>query len=359
MNKRSLTILLGALAVLVLAVIWQSRTGPTGTIAPGELLLPGLRAELNDVTEVRVTGSGNRAIATLSLEDGAWTVAESGDYPADVGRLRKNLLALSDARILESKTANPDFYERLGVGDVESEGSRGVQFDVTGSSGTLYSAIVGDTGVSGGDNAYVRRTGEAQSWLVSADFDPGTDTVDWLDADIVDLPASDIASVRITHPDGEALVIEKADADDFNFNVLDVPEGRELSYSTVANSIGGALAALRFENVYSADEGVLGDQKPISVQFKTRSGLVATVSVYESDDGRRMTFDFAQTEIESTTDDTETAEDTDGTVEALTADDLNDRVRGWVYELPTYKSDQLVKRMGDLLKSEEEEDPAA
>src|SRR5258708_21640240 len=57
---------------------------------------------------------------TMHEKDGRWTVAERGDYPADVSKLRKLLLALSDAKIVEEKTSNPANYPVIGLEDRKS-----------------------------------------------------------------------------------------------------------------------------------------------------------------------------------------------------------------------------------------------
>jgi hypothetical protein len=354
MNSRTFAILAATLAALLAIALWQSGTGPEESVSTGEMLLPDLRGVLNDIEAVRLTASGNRPVATLHRRDAGWIVEERSGYPADVGRLRKNLLALADAVILERKTANPDFYERLGVGDIESEASRGMRFEISTTSGNTFSVIIGDTGVSGGNSAYARRTDETQSWLVKGDFDPGTDTVDWLDAQVVDLPSRDVRQVAIEHPDGETLVVEKPAEEEFNFQVQAIPEGKELSYSTVANSIGSALAALSFENVFPLDDAAVAEMEPVTARFTMASGLVAQVRVYDFESGRRIALSFSEQAADG-----EPGADADtesGSEEQPGADELNARVAGWLYELPSFKSDQLVKRMTDLLKSDEEAD---
>ena len=65
-------------------------------------------------------------------EDGSWAVAEKDGYPADVEKVRQTLISLAEARIVEPKTANPDFYDRLGVEGVEDEAAGGLAVMLTG-----------------------------------------------------------------------------------------------------------------------------------------------------------------------------------------------------------------------------------
>ncbi len=176
----------------------SSRVSPCwATAAAGDdevLLLPDLKGQLNDVRRVVITGPGNVVIATLERGADLWTIAERNNYPADVGKIRKNLLALAEARIVEEKTSSPEFYERLGVQDLADEGAGGVQLTLTGEN-ALASVIIGQAPSGSSDYSYARRTGEATSWLITGQFDLGKTGGEWLDRLITDIPAERIASV--------------------------------------------------------------------------------------------------------------------------------------------------------------------
>jgi hypothetical protein len=333
-NRRALVVLLGLLAALGIVVAIGSLTG-RGQAPQDEAFMPELKAALGDLTSVVVTGPGNRPIATINRDGDRWVVAESGNYPADVGRLRQVLQALADARRLEEKTSSPDLYDRLGVTDPGTAGSRSLQLDFKGGK-PVPGVIIGDTSVGGSDQAYMRRVGEATSWLVSGKYDIGRTTAQWLDRVIIDLPANRIKAVTITHPGLEVLRLTKADEAATDFTVQGVPAGRQLSFEGVANGTGGALSALELEDVAGRD--VLGDNppKPVVARFEAFSGLVVEVSAWRLADGTRFTFQ---------------ASAPPGNAEAQAeADALNARTGGWVYTLPSFKAELLTKRMADLLR---------
>ena len=126
MTYRTVTGLAAALVVLGALALF-SQYDPQPPASGGGLLLPGLGEDLDQVTRVTVTGAGNEPIATLQRdEDGGWTIAEKAGYPADVAKVRETLIGLAEARIVEAKTANPEFYDRLGVEAVENEAAGGV-----------------------------------------------------------------------------------------------------------------------------------------------------------------------------------------------------------------------------------------
>ncbi len=334
MNRRRFSLLLAALAALaVLAGIALYGERPGSRDSP--LLQPGLKAQLNDIGRIVITGKGNATIATLEKGAGIWTVAERNNYSADVARIRKNLLALADARIVEEKTSNPEFYDRLGVQDPASDTASGVQLALTGGK-TPVTVIVGQSPPGTPDFTYVRRAGEAKSWLVAAQFDLAKTSGEWLDRLVTDIPAARIQSVTITHPGGEALRISHTGEQKTDglteFQVEDLPPGRQLSYAGVANGVAAGLAELQLEDVTTRE--VLGDNpgKPVVARFVTTDGLVVEASAWRLPDGTRLTF------IASGKGDAE---------KEATA--LNARLGGWVYTLPAYKTDQLTRRLGELL----------
>ena len=345
MNSRRLIVL--GLAVLVLAgvaVLLSQQQAPEKR-DQGALLLPGLEAALNDIDRLMVTGPGGAVLATLKRSPAGWTVDEAAGYPADLGMIRRNLLALSNARIVEPKTALPEFYDRLGVEDVASDAATGLQLDIVGGD-FAASLIIGQTNVSGGNMAYVRLADDAQSYMINAQLDPADSLNGWVDRELVDIGSRDIRRVRIEHPDGEVLVIEKSEPEATDFTVLDIPAGRELTYAGAANSIGAALAGLEFDSVVDAAGERPPAARPVLSRFETFDGLTIEARSFRADEGYRVAFAAAATAPPGTASET-AAESADGP--AARAASLNSRFNGWLYTLPSYKTDQLIKRMADLL----------
>src|SRR5262249_36367747 len=157
-------------------------------------------------------------------------------------KLRQNLRALAEAKILETKTANPAFYDKLGVLDVADPKATGLAITVSASGKDLGTLILGDA--KGTKQRYARRASEAQSYLLDRDPTLPKTAAQWLDAGILDVRGNRVRQVTIKHPDGEVVAISKPNADAMNFDVAGVPKGRELLYPGVANVIGNALREL-------------------------------------------------------------------------------------------------------------------
>jgi len=360
-SARNLIALIAAALAIGLLALLLSTSDENGA-SSGNLLLPDLAARLNEIDSVIVTGPGNEAVASLERRDGAWRVADNG-YAADVGRLRKNLIALSEARIQEIKTANPEFYERLGVVDISDDAATGVQLELAAGEQSLGTVLVGDTGLGTGNGAYVRVNGDAQSYLVEAMLDPGPSRSDWLDREIIDVPSSDVRRVSITQIDGETLELEKISEDATEFVVLNVPDGRELSFPGVGNSIGAVLAKLQLEDVQRADEFTPA-APPIVARFETFAGLAVEVQVFRVEDDWLVTLVASVTEVPAAepkpvTEESPEAESGDAAGRQQSIADraaaINARTAGWLYTLPSFKSDQLIKRLEDLLAAPSDE----
>src|SRR5690606_22728553 len=223
------------------------------------------------------------------------------------------------------------------------------------------------------------------------------DAAGWLVPEITDIPASRVQSVTIRHEGGDTIAIRKADAGDTNFTVDNIPEGRELSYPSVANSIASALDNLNLDDVRRAGAGAAdseGDVEPsrVTTVFRTFDGLEVTVESTGTedetwirlaaaavpagdagtsgdapgpDDGEETSDggdgagageaadeapgnDAGEEETgdaEAAGDDAEAAESPDPAAEA---ESINARVSGWEYRIPRYKASQLRRGWDDL-----------
>ena len=386
MTYRTVTVLAAALVVLgALALIAQYDPQPPSP--GGGLLLPGLADDLDQVTQVAVVGAGAEPVATLQRdEDGNWSVAEKGGYPADVEKIRNTLISLAETRIVEPKTANPEFYDRLGVEDVGSGDAGGLSVALSGTDSPL-DVIVGNS--EGAAQRYVRIAGQTESFLIDRDPEVGSEATDWLATEILAIPGSRMASVTVTHPDGEVVSVSKADSEQTNFDVEAMPEGRELQYASIANVMGTVLASLRLQDV----EPLTDADVPVTVtEWATFDGLAITAESFERDDEPWVAFraeyrppveapdeetpdedsesdanadseSDSDSEQEPATEDVsgegdESAGENDGVDVAAEAAELDQRLAGWRYRIASYQFDQMTRRMDDLLRDLPEEPDA-
>jgi hypothetical protein len=351
---------LGALVVLGLAVVFAQRGRAPSTVQ-GTTFVPGLESALNDIDRVALVKGGNEAVATLEKRDGAWVVAEKGNYPADVAKLRQQLRALADAKILEQKTATPELYDKLGVVDVSAPGATGIAVSFGAAGKQLPTVILGDA--QGTKYRYARRAGEKQSYLLDHDPNFPRSTGQWLAPTIIDVKGERVQQVVIKQPDGETVTLSKTKAEQ-NYDVATVPKGRELLYPGVANVTGNALRELNLEDVQPA-AGAAAD-KPVQVEFRTFDGLVIDVTGTKQDDSAWITvaarFDAEQAAQFGTTAATPDPNlppeanppAAEGAAPATNVvaevEQINKRTAGWRYKIAAFQYDQMTRRMSDLLK---------
>ena len=355
-STRLLGVFAGVLAIAVVAVnLTDRRTAPAD-----ELLLPGLKSQLNALDSVQIVKGD--ATVTIARDDDQWVVREQDNYPADAGKLREAMLALADANKLEAKTANPDLHAQL---ELAGDGTR---LDLAGDSAQGFepvSLILGKA--AQGSNRYVRMSDDPQSWLI--DKNPGlpADAASWLQKEVIDLAANRMKAIVISHADGEEIRIVR-DAGD-NLSVENIPEGRELSSISALNNIAAGLQNLTLDAVRAADAAAVADLRST---YTTSDGLVVTVQRFT--DGEEAWYSFAaiQQKAESPASDGDVSGDEsadsaaadggdaapesgDDTEAAPDADEINARLAGWWYRLPTYKANSLGRRWSDLLEDDTDE----
>ena len=368
MQSKSLIGLTLAALVAASAALWLSvdRDAPNER-ASGEPLIPGLTEQLNEITEVRVEDAEEDSAVTLVRMEQGWGVAERGGFPVELTDLRRQLIALGEATLAEAKTANPEHYAQLGVQDPQEEGATSKLITLALPDGPV-SIIVGRSNFRGLTTTYVRRAGEAQSWAATGNIGMDATPQDWLRKDLIDIGSPQVRRVELIHPDGDRVELLKATRELPNHGVANLPEGRELLSPSAGNSIASALSALRLEDVLPASDFDPADQEPVLGVWETFDGLRIRTRAWQTGDDERyvaLTVEYdpelvvepasdedpAAADEESTEADSEAeAENSDAESAAAEATELQARLDGWVFRIPSYKYSNMTKRLDDLLK---------
>ena len=351
---------LAAGLVLLLVVVRSFNGGRVDD--DSSLLLPEFAAQANEVDEIRISGAENPDGTTIRRGDSGWVVSGHHDYPADLAKLRQLVIALSEASIIEEKTSNPEYYERLGLGDPD-DGGNGTK--VTASAGDTTSTVIfGET--AQGEHRYARNPETAASYLVDRNPELPQSATAWLEPNVADVLAGDISRIVITHADGERVELAKGEEDTADYAAANLPEGRELTYPSIGNGIAGALGGLTLEDVRPASDA----EPATTALFTTKDGLEVSVRVIDTVVEPAEPAPDAEEEAPAAAEDETTPAETapaEPEIEhwlALSAkassdeakeraDAINARVEGWEYRVPDYKAELLTKRWDDLLKPAE------
>lgn len=406
MNAKTLYALIGAaLITLIAAVLINSSKKPVSEAAEQtKQLLPGFRAQVNDIKTITLTGAEGKVLTTLKRGDAGWVVVEKSNYPADLAKVREFLLKLADATLIEQKTSNPKLYADLGVDDVKDKDAKGVLVVLEGGKEPVR-LIVGNFNGAGGGGTFVRRDGDTTSWLAKGNLTVEKTTANWEQRELGDVQATRIKQVTLTAPDGKTLRVYKDLITDPNFKIADVPKGREPSSEFVANTLASALAGLRADDVVLAKDAMPGD-KVYKANYAAFDGLVVDATAWENDgksyvqfvakldpaladtqikfeqakakaeyDQRAVEADSKQADEKAKADGktppapkvaeplsvSDPAKDREERLSALNkeVETLNKSFTGWTFILPAYKFSSFNKTMDAMLKPLDEKKPDA
>lgn len=380
MNTRLITILLICAAVLVIAafIVAGRSGGPTAPpdTAAATPLFPDLAARSGDIAGVTLI----RGTTTVRMarEGDAWTLPDKGGFPADAGKILTLLSGLARASVVETKTANPDLYSRLGVDHPGKTGAAGVLIRVTDKDGSLIAGVIlgnraQTSAVEAGSarqGRYARREGENQSLLVAMQVEAEPDAMSWVNRLVSDIKADDIQSLRVTRPDpagGEphVITISRERAADVAFTLSPMPEGRTLRDENAPRRSAVSLSFVNAEDVRPAAE-VPGDAPATISEFRRFDGLTIRVRTVDVEGKPWCLFEAvapAPPAPEPPPDDAVKPNQPADTAEphqpppaadrpaALVkeASDLNAKWSAWAYALPQFKVEQIAPTLESLL----------
>jgi hypothetical protein len=360
MRSKALFILILLTAVVVAAAM-IARKDQSDVAGAGEALFPLLLDNINDITTV--VGVGGGETFTLVREGGRWLVAEKYDFPADQDKARQLVLGTARLVRIESKTSNPDLYEKIGLDDVNAEDSNAVQYSFkTASGNTLAEIIIGNSRLGRADpqsNEYfVREPAMAQTWLVQGKLPDAIGVDEWLDSSVLDVDRDRVRQVRVRHPDGALVTVSKKKPSQKTFDLQDVPDGAQLESKFLISDLGRSLATLDMEDVMPASQGSVPDDG-LEVEMITFDGL--RVTLHSVKDGERTlarlqaVFDESLVSPEFLPG----GEQSEGESELLVGADViredvtrfNGEWEKWIYVLPEYRAKYMSVRKEEMIKA--------
>lgn len=335
MNHVNSKLLIGLACAALFAIVssaWLGYAKQAEQQVENNGLMPELVDHINEVKSVTIVGAENKPLVSLNNGSNGWTVQEKADFPADTGKLRGLLLNLANAKLLQSKTSKPEHYAELGVEDLASKDAQGLMIDLQGLAQPAK-LIIGQTSKHGG--SFVRKPDQAQSWLSSTQLTVESDPQHWLNTQLTDIAAQRITEVVLTSADGKTLRLSKDKAADSNFQLADLPAGRELTDPAVANSLASALSGLQLEQVMPA---TAIPQTATKARYRSFEGLIVEASLWQQDG-----LNLAQLTASAEATVTDKAIQTE-------VDQLQHRLQGRQFAIAAAKYANMTKTQAELLK---------
>lgn len=342
MSRRQFTVLLIAALAAISAAVYLSTQRNAAREVHGLPFLPSLAGELDTVTSLSVLKGSATPSVTVHKQGEEWTVAERANYPADRSKLRKLLLALSDAKIREEKTSDPANYSIIGVEDPTKPGATGAQIELIAKNGK-QAVVIGKPAEAG---SFVRRVGEKVSYIVEPAISFEAEPRFWIDTRLLDISAEKIQSIQFKPDGGPAYAVRRvseptpatatpaqpatpvkpatpAAPAPSKFVLEGVPSGRQ-----AADSNALAPSPSTFSNLNDDDVAPVGDidfSKPSSVTLTLSDGSVITLTGAAAGDKRWIQ------------------------VAAPKDAALSGKTNGRAFEIAAYRYDQMFKPLEELL----------
>ncbi len=350
----SLTVLFIITVLMVLLMLVTIYRADDNQDAYG-LLFPELFEQLSEVNNIQFTsGEGE---FTLYREGEDWFIREHYDYPAHFDEVKRMLIDLSEAELLERKTDNPDEHYILGVegADPEVPGGESLKVSLRDDDEEVAGLILGQqreiTTQAGPKQFYVRRAGEQESWLAEGYLQINPVMLNWIQAEIINLARERIARVEITQPNGDSAVIVNTGAKD-RFGTPEDGEETIFKYPQLGYDIAGSLHQMRMEDVKPVAEFSRGDAEVVTARFTTFDGLVVTTesSFIDGFYYSTMSAAFDASAIQPAPKDIQELNVTKKP-EAVKEEvaKLNQRLSPWVYQVSGFVGTNLMRARSDMV----------
>ncbi len=286
MKKLNSLAILFVITVVMVVLMVLTIQRPSNTNDDEGLLLPGLLEQLGDIDSIQI--KSNQDEFTVYKQGERWLIKERWNFPADFSLVKRALVDLSEAKILERKTADPEQYAMLSV-DGTDEGGESVLITMLKGDTEVSSLLLGrerELGqTSGARQFYVRRPNETQSWLAEGYLNINPLMLNWIQSEVINIARERIAKVDIIQPSGSwASIINVGKKDKFG-----IPGNHDdaiFKYKQLGYDIAGSLFQLRMEDVLPVSDFSRGGAEVVTAEFFTFDGLkLVTKTSFNADDG--------------------------------------------------------------------------
>jgi hypothetical protein len=281
MKARVVAVLVVLLAVLgggALLYQHQERTRrPDNVGTLGRSLFKDLQAA--DIAAIRITVPN--ATLTLERKDDRWVIAERGEFPADVSKVREFVLKVIGLKVGQSEPLGEKDRARL---NLDASGTR-VEF--LGAEGKpLGSLLVGrryfkreveNPEKATADGRFIALPAEAgTAYLVGDPLTQATvKTAEWIDRS--SFQVEKVKMLQVRHPEGDAWRIERA-VDNAEWRLAGAKPGEKLDISR-ANAASYSLQLLELADIAPKDAKDTGLENPIAVDATTLEGASYAIKV--------------------------------------------------------------------------------
>lgn len=278
MNARFAAILVVLLIILgggALLYQYQERSQrPVNSDVLGRVLLKDLKAA--EVASIRIVEP--KATLTVRQKDERWVLAERGDFPADVAKVRDFVVQALSLKVGQSEPIGDKDRARLNLDEsatqVEFGGADGKPLSKLVVGKKYFKREVDNPDKARADGRFVALPGEPKMVYVVSDplAQAITRSSEWIDK--TSFKVEKIKTLEVRYPEGGGYRIER-DGDNADWRLAAARPDEKLEV-TKANAASYSLGLLELADV--APQGTTLEQ-PVSIQASTFDGLTYAIRV--------------------------------------------------------------------------------
>lgn len=354
MSNKKLVILGIIAAAMVVWAVAQSRISEMAFVQKESVgdtyLVQGLAP--SDISRIELI-RGEQKVTLLRQANG-FAVVDKDNYPASTSRINDLLISCMDIKIDERISSDPANHAALEV--TQEKAKSIVRF--LDSQGELITGIVIGKRTEQGRGSYVRLLSADDVYVAEDTPRLRTSPLDYIDKSLIKVNRDEIARVTVTTPE-DTYTLLPADANGVDVVLENMPEGRELDESN-ARQVFTALSQLSFSDVERP--GGAGAEYNLTNTYvcELENSTVYTLQVGKKDNTNyvRCSADFLDKSAVRVSGD-ESQEQLEKNEAKLlardAAEDFANKHKGWVYEIASYKAENLTRPLAELLEEPEQE----
>ncbi len=318
MNKR-LAIILLLLSAASVALLWfgsRSESG-IGRVVLREPLFPLFSPEAAQGVLITVDG----ASIALRTESFGWGIDRPAGYPTVPGRVEDLLELLAGATVLEERSSDPAFYERLGV----AEGAPRVRV-YDREADEIIDLLVGRSHTARGlSGTFVRKGAEETVLWIEGGLALSVARDAWIQRTIFDIPAERVERVTISRAGVPDIVLEPDQGTANTLRITEPPALAGKSHPALVRLTSG-LSRFTVGEIAPREQIPMPEDALVRTRFDIAGGLVVEVSSVVASSGLAA----AAFDVRATGPDAEQE-----------ASLLRRRVEGWVFQIGEARSADL------------------
>ncbi len=345
MKPNSILVLAGIAVVSVGAALFAviDRADQFATESSGVPMFSDLADQSNIVAKIIVQTKDEK----VAIEKGKdqWILPAKDNYLVNIGKVRRLVAGVAGLRLMEQMTDNPKKHAKLEVEDITQKEARSKLVEFQDAKGkTLAKVIVGKleliTSHANMPGLYVRRPDEKRSWRAQGEVIVPHSPENWLEGAILSVKKESVKRITYTDKDGKqkpfSLVRKESGLE---LTLEPKPKSGEVKKDKIKD-IDDLLTDLELQDVRREGKIALKDNVRL-IEVETFDGLVVKVEMIKLMDKYWARFTAAAKSGE------------DNAKVAKRAEEINQRVKGWIYEVIDWKGEKLMVSLKELVGKKE------